>query len=72
MPLMTQGGSLNVSMAMLAYLAGYIGMMVSPMHLCLTVTIEYLKADIAKFYKKLSIHLLILIIISTLYIYLFI
>jgi uncharacterized protein len=72
MPLMTQGGSLNVSMAMLAYLAGYIGMMVSPMHLCLTVTIEYLNANILKFYKILSIHLLILLSLSALYIFLFV
>ncbi|HKK83483.1 MAG TPA: DUF401 family protein, partial [Atribacterota bacterium] len=72
MPIMTQYGSLNLSMAMVVYIAGFTGMMISPMHLCLTVTIEYLKADIAKFYKKLSIHLLILIIISTFYIYLFI
>jgi uncharacterized protein len=72
MPLMTQGGSLNVSMAMLAYLAGYIGMMVSPMHLCLTVTIEYLNANILKFYKILSIHLLILLSLSALYLFLFV
>jgi uncharacterized protein len=72
MPIMTQYGSLNLSMAMVAYIAGFTGMMISPMHLCLTVTIEYLKADILKFYKILSISLLVLIIISTLYIYLFI
>ena len=72
MPIITQQGSLNLSMAMIVYIAGFTGMMISPMHLCLTVTLEYLKADIVKFYKMLSIHLLILIFISTLYIYLFI
>jgi len=72
MPLMTQGGSLNLSMAMFAYLAGFAGMMISPMHLCFTVTIEYLKVNIFKFYKILLIHLLIFIMISTFYIFIFI
>jgi len=72
MPLMTQGGSLNLSMAMFAYIAGFSGMMISPMHLCFTVTIEYLKVNIFKFYKILLIHLLIFIMISTFYIFIFI
>ncbi len=72
MPLMTQSGSLNISMAMFAYLAGFSGMMISPMHLCLTITIEYFKVNIFKFYKILLINLLIFIGISTLYIFLFV
>ena len=71
LPLMINDGSLNLSMAMLAYLAGFTGMMISPMHLCLALTVEYLKVDVAKFYKKLSLNLLVLIIISSIYIMIF-
>ncbi len=69
MPLMTHSGSLNLSMAMFAYLAGFSGMMISPMHLCLTVTLEYLHVNILKFYRKLSIHLLIFVSLSIFYIF---
>ena len=71
LPLMIKNGSLNLSMAMLAYLAGFAGMMLSPMHLCLALTVEYLKVDVAKFYKNLSLNLLVLVIISSLYIVIF-
>lgn len=68
LPLMLNKGSLNLSMAMFAYLSGFIGMMVSPMHLCLALTAEYLKVDITKFYKKLSLNLLVLFVVSFVYI----
>jgi uncharacterized protein len=71
MPLMTQGGSLNLSMAMFAYTSGFVGMMMSPMHLCFTVTIEYLKVNTFKFYKMLCINLLVLIILGSIYVYIF-
>jgi len=71
MPLMTNGDSLNLSMAVIAYVAGFIGMMMSPMHLCFAVTIEYLKVNIFKFYKNLFISSLSLAILGFLYIYFF-
>ena len=71
LPLMLNNGSLNLSMAMFSYLGGFVGMMVSPMHLCLALTVEYLKVDVAKFYKKLSLNLFFLIIISSIYIIFF-
>ena len=70
MPLMIQGGSLNLSMVVFAYVAGFVGMMMSPMHLCFTVTVEYLKVNIFSFYKTLAIHLLVLLVASSIYIYL--
>ncbi len=72
MPLMTQAGSLDLSMAVFAYISGFVGMMMSPMHLCFAVTIEYLKVNIFQFYKKLCFNLLVLIFLGTLYIYIFI
>jgi len=71
MPLMTQGDTLNISMAIFAYTSGFVGMMMSPMHLCFTVTIDYLKVNTFKFYKVLFINLLALISLGSLYIYIF-
>lgn len=71
LPLMMKDGSLNMSMAMFAYLAGFSGMMLSPMHLCFSLTVEYLQVDLTKLYKKLLPNVLILIIISFVYIFIF-
>jgi hypothetical protein len=71
MPLMTQGDTLNISMAIFAYVSGFVGMMMSPMHLCFAVTVEYLKVNIFKFYKMLILNLLTLIFLGSLYIYIF-
>jgi hypothetical protein len=57
-------------MVVFAYVAGFVGMMMSPMHLCFTVTVEYLKVNIFSFYKTLAIHLLVLLVASSIYIYL--
>ncbi|MDD2352306.1 MAG: DUF401 family protein [Candidatus Caldatribacteriota bacterium] len=69
MPLLIQSGTLNMPMVIIAYVAGFSGMMMSPMHLCFTVTVEYLKADILKFYKRLSISIVGLIMISSIYVF---
>ncbi len=71
LPLMLKDGSVNLSMAMFAYLGGFTGMMISPVHLCLTLTLEYLKVNVYQFYKKLYLNLFIFIVISTIYIILF-
>jgi hypothetical protein len=39
-----------LSSAMLAYTFGYIGMILSPVHLCLLVTKDYYKASLLKSY----------------------
>jgi len=45
---------------MIAYLSGFIGVMLSPTHLCLIFTIEYFGADLLKVYRILAWPLLIL------------
>ena len=37
----------------LAYIMGYMGMMLSPVHLCLVITNQYFKANLAKAYLYL-------------------
>jgi integral membrane protein (TIGR00529 family) len=45
---------------MLGYFAGYLGIMLSPSHLCLILTNEYFKGDLAKVYRMMAIPLTIL------------
>ncbi len=45
---------------LLAFLSGYIGMMLSPTHLCLIVTNEYFKSDLIKVLRRLLIPALLL------------
>jgi hypothetical protein len=37
---------------MLAYAGGYVGVLLSPVHLCLVLTTEYFKADLSRVYKE--------------------
>jgi len=51
---------INPSHIFLAMLSGYIGMMLSPTHLCLIVTNEYFHSDLLKVYRCIVIPFLIL------------
>lgn len=51
---------LNPANIMLAYLSGFIGIMLSPTHLCLIFTIEYFGADLLRVYRTLAWPLLLL------------
>ena len=44
---------------MLGYLSGFVGMMLSPAHLCLILTNEYFKSDLGRVYRKLAPPLLL-------------
>jgi hypothetical protein len=49
------GGVANpIPYLILAFASGFIGMMMSPAHLCLLVTREYFKADLLKMYRYLA------------------
>ena len=52
----------------LAYLSGYMGMLFSPVHLCLVFSAEYYKADLGKVYKTMLIPGFVLFILGVLYI----
>ncbi len=45
---------------LLAYLSGYLGMMLSPTHLCLILTNEYFNSDLLKVYRKLAVPVFLL------------
>lgn len=72
LPFIVSRGEVNLNYAMFAFVGGYMGHMLSPMHLCLVVTNDYFKADTGKIYKMLippliiiSLSALILVIVRT-------
>jgi len=52
LPLMTQS-DLNFTYLMLAYVGGFSGMLLSPVHLCLLFSTKYFGADLKKVYRLL-------------------
>jgi len=59
LPIIIQGEA-NLYYAMLAFAGCFVGVMISPMHLCLVVTQNYFKADMGKIYKMLILPLIII------------
>ncbi len=57
-------GGLTVKSVTLAYLSGMAGVMVSPVHLCLVLTLNYFKANTLDFYKMLIFPALSLLILA--------
>jgi len=60
LPFIVVQGEANLNYAMFAFVGGYMGHMLSPMHLCLVVTNDYFKADVGKIYKMLIPPLIII------------
>ncbi len=46
------GQNVNPGALVLAYISGFIGIMLSPVHLCLFLTVDYFKADLIKVWRK--------------------
>jgi hypothetical protein len=59
LPIIVQGEP-NLYYAMLTFTGAFVGVMSSPMHLCLSVTKNYFKADTGKIYKMLILPLIII------------
>jgi integral membrane protein (TIGR00529 family) len=53
MPMLSPGGIVDMRLATFAFVCGYIGVLLSPMHLCFSVTQKYFKADMKKSYRLL-------------------
>ena len=65
MPFMLNPDSnLNMTYVMLGYAGGFIGVLLSPVHLCLTLTNEYFKADLLKTYQQLVIPISIVTVVA--------
>jgi integral membrane protein (TIGR00529 family) len=50
-PFIALGSNVNSYALILAYMSGYVGVLLSPLHLCLILSVEYFKASFAKVYK---------------------
>jgi integral membrane protein (TIGR00529 family) len=51
---------IQLSHIFLAYLSGYLGMILSPTHFCLLLTAEYFKADLGRVYRTFVVPLAVL------------
>lgn len=51
--LISMAGGVSLANMSLAFAAGFIGVLLSPVHLCLVLTREYFKADLWGMYKKM-------------------
>lgn len=54
---------------LLAFLAGYIGMMLSPAHLCLVLTTEYFRANLRAVYFQIIFPLLLLLLFGVIIVF---
>ncbi len=68
MPLLVINGTPSMQNVVLAYVSGYIGILLSPMHLCFTVTQKYFNADIRKSYKMILPPVAILFVLTYAYV----
>jgi integral membrane protein (TIGR00529 family) len=50
-PFITLGSQVNSSALILAYISGYVGVLLSPLHLCLMLSTQYFKASFTRVYK---------------------
>ena len=61
---------LNMTYVMLGYAGGFIGVLLSPVHLCLILSNEYFKADLIKTYRQLLIPICAVAFIAFLFVFL--
>src|SRR5665648_6087 len=64
LPIIIVQGEINLYYAMLAFTGSFIGVMLSPVHLCLVVTRNYFKSDLNLVYKMLILPLMIIALSS--------
>ena len=65
-PYMTLDAGANNYALLLTYTSGLVGVLMSPLHLCLVMSAEYFKANLARMYKYISPPLLGLVAIAIL------
>jgi len=64
--MVTQGSGLTpIATLVLAYGFGYMGVLLSPVHLCLLVTKDYFKTSLSRFYRQLIPAVVVVLVYST-------
>ena len=61
------GAALRPGMLILAFISGFVGLMLSPLHLCFVLTVEYFKADFLKVLRCLIVPELIILASAVLF-----
>jgi integral membrane protein (TIGR00529 family) len=64
LPLMG-GADVDLQLVMFAYGAGFVGCLLSPVHLCLVLTREYFRADFGKAYRMLLLPCALIVAVAT-------
>ena len=54
------------SLILLAYISGYVGIMLSPTHLCLILTNDYFKSDLLRVYRQMALPITLLLLFGIL------
>jgi integral membrane protein (TIGR00529 family) len=49
------GGDLSLTLVVLLFISGFAGTMISPMHLCLPITVDYFQADLKRVLRMLIV-----------------
>lgn len=65
--LSSPSGAINISQVIILYTAAYIGMMVTPIHLCLAITKDFFQINMRQFYYILFSNLFVFISVSLIY-----
>ncbi len=68
-PFIAFGSQVNSYALILAYISGYVGVLLSPLHLCLILSTEYFKASLAKVYRLILPPLLAIEVVAVLIYY---
>jgi hypothetical protein len=62
LPLM--GSPVDMQLVMLAYVSGFVGVLLSPVHLCLVLTREYFHASLGGSYRLLILPCAIIMVVA--------
>jgi uncharacterized protein len=61
------GSGIRPGMMILAFISGFVGIMLSPVHLCLVLTVQYYKADFVKVWRSVIIPSAVLLLAAILF-----
>lgn len=61
-----QGAGVRPGMLVLAFISGFVGVMLSPVHLCLVLTVEYYKADFLKVWRSIILPITLILLTAIL------
>jgi hypothetical protein len=58
------GAAVKPGMLILAYISGFVGLMISPVHLCFILTVDYYKANLLKVWRRIILPELVILAVA--------